>query len=196
MKNAYKKIANPQCKLKFLGVYMGMRKTRLLQNGAVYHVIAQTNRRELILNSKEIKDMFEEILKRAKGIFRFLVRNFCIMGTHVHLMIEPIKGESLSEIMQWILGVFAKKYNKRFKLMGHVWYDRFKSFIISSFRKFLETFIYITENPVKAGIVGRFDEFPHCGATQMKRGLHDIVEPPNTILKLFLSRLVMPHLLG
>jgi len=147
----------------------------------------------MTLKDSEIKDMFEETLKRAKGRFRFHIRNFCIMGTHVHIMIEPLAGESLSKIMQWILGVFAKKYNKCFKLMGHVWYDRFKSFIISSFRKFLETFIYITENPVKAGIVIRFDEFEHSGATHLKRGLHNIVEPPDRVLQLFLGNMVLPY---
>jgi putative transposase len=173
-----------------------MRKSRHLQSDANYHVIARTNRREMMLKDSEIKDMFEETLRRAKGKFRFYIRNFCIMGTHVHIMIEPLAGESLSKIMQWILSVFAKKYNKRFKLMGHVWYDRFKSFIIGGFRKFLETFIYIAENPVKAGIVDRFDDFKHSGTTHLKRGLHDIVEPPDRSLQLFLGTMVLPYQLG
>jgi putative transposase len=146
----------------------------------------------MTLQDSQIKEMFENTLKRAKKEFRFYIRNFCIMGTHVHLMIEPLAGESLSKIMQWILSVFAKSYNKRFKLMGHVWYDRFKSHIIGSFIKFLETFIYISENPVKAGIVAEFSKFRYSGVTHLKRGDFEIAEPPNILLRIFLSNYVLP----
>ncbi|HOV13940.1 MAG TPA: hypothetical protein PK771_06630, partial [Spirochaetota bacterium] len=37
---------------------------------------------------------------------------------------------SLSKIMQWLLGTFAVRYNKKTKQKGKVWYDRYKSEII------------------------------------------------------------------
>jgi REP element-mobilizing transposase RayT len=185
-----------QCAAKIRGVYIGMRKPRKLLDGAVYHVIARVNRRELILNSVEIKDLFLAVVKQAKKRYRFLVKNFCIMGNHVHIMMQPHAAECLSKIMQWILSVFAKSFNRRFKLMGHVWYDRFKSHILHSLRRFLETFVYIAENPVKAGIVSRIDEFAWSGNVHMKRGLRDIVEPPDIICKLFLSTVALPYLLS
>ncbi len=43
-----------------------MRKTRIIENQAVYHVVERANRGEFILNSDLCKEMFIEVLKRAK----------------------------------------------------------------------------------------------------------------------------------
>jgi REP element-mobilizing transposase RayT len=163
-----------------------MRRTRHLQEGARYHVIARANRRELILNSPEIKQLFIDIVKRAKEKYRFSVINFCIMGNHVHFIIQPLKGESISRIMQWILSVFAIRFNKIFNYIGHVWHDRFKSFILWSLNQFLRTFLYIAENPVKAGLARNADDFPYNGIWFLKRGIFTVLEPPDVVLKLML----------
>ncbi len=172
-----------------------MRKTRKIQAGATYHVIARVNRKELILNSIEIKELFLSVVKQAKKRHRFSMKNFCIMGNHVHLMLQPLADESLSRLMQWILSVFAIRYNRRFKLVGHVWYDRFKSHVLASLRRFLDAFVYIAENPVKAGIVSHVDEYAWSGNTHIKLGIRDIVEPADIICKLYLDPLTAQALL-
>jgi putative transposase len=104
-----------------------MRRARQLKEGAKYHVMAHAHRREMVLESKELKEMFLEVVRRARKRYKFLIYNFCIMGNHFHFILKPLEDESLSRIMQWILSVFAIKYNKAFNFIGHVWYDRFKS---------------------------------------------------------------------
>jgi putative transposase len=180
------KLRNLQCVAAISWVYTGMRTPRKIEQGARYHIIARVNRREFILNSKEMKDLFLDVLRCAKGRYDFAVINFCIMGNHVHMIIKPGEKEELSKIMQWILSVFAGAYNRRHKLMGHVWYDRFKSFILANLRRFLETFVYIAENPVKAGIVRRACEFEHNGIWFMHRRMFDIVEPPDDVCNLLI----------
>lgn len=162
-----------------------MRKPRRLREGAVYHVIARANRNEFIFKNRTIRNMFLEVLKRAKKRYKFTLNTFCIMGTHVHLMIQPLGNENLSRIMQWILSVFAIKFNKLFNLIGHVWYDRFKSWILNSIRQMQTTFLYISENPVKAGIVKKPEDYEHNGITFLKKGVYDLIHPPG-IFKCFL----------
>jgi REP element-mobilizing transposase RayT len=43
-----------------------MRKPRKCIEGASYHVIARANRKEMILHSEEIKEMFMRVMRRAK----------------------------------------------------------------------------------------------------------------------------------
>jgi len=160
-----------------------MRKNRILRNNASYHVIARANRKEFIMESKENKDLFLAVLKEAKKRYKFIVKNFCIMGNHVHLIIKPLKKENLSKIMQWILSVFAIRYNKFYNITGHVWYDRFCSKIIEDIRQLITTFRYIAENPVRAGIVNKPDEYKYNGITFIKNKLFDILEPPDSFLK-------------
>ena len=118
-----------------------MRKPRLLKDGAKYHVMARAQRQEMILESNVLKDIFLEVVNRAKKRYRFHLYNFCIMGNHFHFIIKPAEKESLSRIMQWILSVFAIKYNKIHDYIGHVWYDRFKSVLIGNIRQFVKAFI-------------------------------------------------------
>ena len=163
---------------------MGMRKPRKLIPGAEYHVVARANRREFIFNSDQIKDLFLDVVRRAKKKYSFTIRNFCIMTNHIHFLIHPGSGESLSRIMQWILSVFASAFNRVFGYNGHVWYDRFKSVVIGTLRQFITAFEYITANPVKAGIVSDPMNYRHNGIRHIRDGDHSVVNPPDELSSL------------
>jgi putative transposase len=147
-----------------------MRKPRHLVEGAWYHVTVRANRREMLLDRGEVRDLFLHFLARVKKRYRFEVSNFCVMGNHVHLLVRPREGESLSAIMRWLLGYFARAYNKKRGWTGHFWGDRFHSRVINGIRDFVIAFGYIDENPVKAGLVGKPVEWRHGGAWHSLRG--------------------------
>lgn len=154
-----------------------MRKPRMLQKGAKYHVCARINKGELIFESDEIKNLFLDIVKRAKKKYNFLLENFVIMNNHIHFIIKPEKDESLSRIMQWILSVFAMYYNGIHKIkQAHVWGGRFWSKIIDNIWQFIDTFEYICENPVKAGIVKEVQDYKYGGLYHILKGIFDIVD--------------------
>ena len=156
-----------------------MRKPRELLNNAEYHVTARINRGEFILESDDIKDLFLHIVERAKKKYSFKIRGFSIMDNHVHFLMKPGKEESLSRIMQWILSVFAMRYNKMFNLKGHVWYDRFNSKIIESFRQLISTFRYICDNPVKADLVKDAQEYEYGSLWFIRHKRFNFIEPPD-----------------
>lgn len=126
--------------------------------------------------------MFLKTLERAKKKYNFKMRNFCIMGNHVHMMITPGDGESLSRIMQWILSVFAIHFNKIFGINGHVWHDRFRSTVVETLRQALHTFLYIAQNPVKAGIVDNCFDYTYNGVLFLQENNYRILEPPDALV--------------
>lgn len=154
----------------------GMRKPRELQEGAVYHVTARANRKEMIFDNKGMKDLFLEVLVRAREKYRFRIDNFCVMGNHIHLMIRPGEKESLSRIMQWILSVFAMAYNRVFGYTGHVWGCRFFSRIMASFQQFVKIFEYIDRNPVEANQVEEASNWHYGGLWHDCHGVRGIVD--------------------
>ena len=166
-----------------------MRKPRYLIKDAEYHVTARINRGEFALETGEIKKLFLHTVKRAKEKYSFRIKCFVIMDNHIHLLIRPINGESLSKIMQWILSVFAIHYNKHFNLKGHVWYDRFKSKIIETFQQLLATFKYICNNPLKAEMVSDPEEYKYGALWFIRHRLFDIVEPPDLSIQMALTDL-------
>lgn len=176
-----------------------MRKPRKLKPNAKYHVTARANRGEMILHSSAVKELFLSVLHRARKKYRFVLFNFCIMSNHIHLMIQPLlqrtktvssceqkmanhgskesEEENLSRIMQWIFSVFAKQYNKLTGLTGHVWYDRFHSTILENYFDYLNTYIYIMWNPVRAKIVRKPTDYAYNGITFMLKGMVDLFMP-------------------
>ena len=170
--------------MNFRQLLINMRKKRELIPGSRYHVIARANRKEMIFISYAQKQMFLDIIKRARKKFRFRLSNFCIMGNHVHLILMPLKGESLSKIMQWVLSVFAMAYNRILNINGHVFYDRFKSIIIYNFRQYVATFVYIMENPMRANIVKNPINYVFNGINFIKMGMYEIIDPPELAIQM------------
>lgn len=93
-------------------------------------------------------------------------------------MITPGRGEDLSAIMQWLLGTFAIRYNRLIQCHGHVWGDRFKSKVVDSLRQYAMTFQYITNNPVRAGIVENAEDYPYGGHAFLRDGPPGVVDSP------------------
>ena len=156
-----------------------MRKRRQLKEGATYHVSSKINWEVHRFNPDEIKELFLEIIKRAKKKYKFSIKNFVIMGNHFHLMIKPGEKTSLSRVMQWIKSVFAMTYNKMHKLKGHLFAGRFWSKIIEHGRQFLDTFNYISLNPVKAMLSETAESYKYGGLYHIKNKRFDIVDKPD-----------------
>lgn len=166
-------------------VTQGMRKPRRLVPGAEYHVIARVNRSEFILETPAVKEMMMTVLSQAKERYGFRLANYCVMSNHLHLIIAPADGSSLSRIMQWVLSVFAIRYNRRYGLRGHVWYDRFHSNVIAGLRRWLETFDYIGDNPVKAGVSRRAGDYPWSGLRELRTRVFRLLDPQDVRWALF-----------
>lgn len=145
-----------------------MRKARIIQDGAKYHVSARANHKEMRMEPDAIKQMFLEVLARAKKKFDFQLDNFVIMGNHFHLILQPLEGSTLSAIMKWILQTFAIRYNKANGLWGHFWGDRFFSRVLPNLAEFLRSFAYLDENPVRAGLARSPEEWK-WGALGLRR---------------------------
>lgn len=153
-----------------------MRKPRILKDGVAYHVSAKINRGERIFEDDQIKNLFLEVLKDAQKKYSFIINNFVIMDNHIHCIIKPLKRSSLSRIMQWILSRFAVLYNFIFKLSGHVWQGRFWSKIVDDIKQLIDTFNYISDNPVKAGIAKNAEDYKFGGLYHILKGIYNIVE--------------------
>lgn len=163
-----------------------MRKPRELRAGAIYHVTARANRKEMILDNRGMKDLFLQVVARARKRYDFRIENFTLMGNHFHLMIRPGRGESLSRILQWILSVFAMAYNRIHGYVGHVWGDRFFSRIIRTFAQFLMVFEYIDRNPVEAKQVDQVWDWEYGGLWHRRTGRRDVLcETKNELSSIF-----------
>jgi putative transposase len=137
----------------------------------------------MIFTSTADKELLLTVFRQAKRKFHFQIFNFCIMNNHIHLLIKPGLGESLSKIMQWILSVFAMRWNRKHCLTGHVWGARFFSRIIEGILDYLKTFLYLDDNPVRARMVERPEQWRYGGLWHHKTRIGGIVEAPSRLIR-------------
>jgi putative transposase len=129
-----------------------MRKKREYIEGAAYHVTSRTNDKKRVFECNVGRKTMLLVLRDAKNKFNFKLSNFCIMPTHIHLLITPAKGTSLSRIMQWIKTHSAKRWNGIHGSRDHLWGERFFARAVKDPQDYFFIMNYIDQNPVKAGL--------------------------------------------
>jgi REP element-mobilizing transposase RayT len=75
-----------------------------------------------------------------------------IMPNHVHLLMEPMGGNALSQLMKGIKGASARKINLLTGASGQFWMDESFDHIVRSEAQYEHFAAYIRDNPVKAGL--------------------------------------------
>jgi putative transposase len=89
--------------------------------------------------------------------------------------------------MQWLLGNYAKAWNKAHGVKGHLWGDRFFSKIIKGREAFIKEFDYISRNPVKAGLTEKPDEWEYGGMFHFIKGKSTIISVPPWLKAMYLA---------
>ncbi|MDR0636004.1 MAG: transposase [Treponema sp.] len=159
-----------------------MRKPREREDNVIYDVSSEINRGAADLQSPEMKTKFLVFVKKAQQKYSFELLNFCITDNYIHLIIKPASGQSISRIMQWIKGNFAKYWNKEHNTKGHLWGERFFSKIIRNVSQFWDSIKYIDERPVEAKLAAKAEDWEFCGLYHDARGRLDVVAIPRIVM--------------
>lgn len=81
----------------------------------------------------------------------FKLHAFCLMKNHFHLLVEQCDDTPISKLISQLCTSYAMYVNKKYKRVGHVFQDRFKSVLIESNSQLMWVSAYIHMNPVKDG---------------------------------------------
>ena len=127
------------------------RTARVLSATGYYHVIIRGNNKEYLFEKNEAKIYFMKALKKVEAEGLLDLAAWCIMDNHVHLVIKT-EPEDLAIAFKRINIKFAMYYNRKYKMVGHVFQDRFKSEVIESDEYLMNVIRYVHNNPVKARI--------------------------------------------
>ncbi len=135
------------------------RLRRLYYRTSVYHIYNRGNNRIKVFKDNEDKIAFLETLSKYQKRFKFVVYGFVLMDNHYHMMVETCQTHSISKVMHALTLSYGRRYQLKYKYVGHLWQSRFKSRIIETEIYGLECLRYIHENPVKAGLVDRCESY-------------------------------------
>lgn len=126
------------------------RSPRIISSTGIYHAIIRSVNQQLIFEESEDYHKFLLILSDAKSKYEISIYAYCIMDNHVHLLIQSTP-EHLAPFFNSLLTRFVRWYNNKYERSGHLFQGRFHSKVVESDTYFINTLIYIHNNPVKAG---------------------------------------------
>lgn len=107
--------------------------------------------RSNIFKSDQDKEYFLNSMYRARKKGNFKVIGYCLMDTHVHLLLQ--ESEEIGVSMKRITVSYVQWFNRKYNRVGHLFQNRYKSEPIEDERYLMAVLRYIHQNPIKAGTV-------------------------------------------
>lgn len=127
------------------------RTARTKSDSNIYHIMIRGINRQLIAVDEEDNQRLKEILWQCKEVCGYELYGYCFLGNHIHLLMKEGK-ESLEQIFKRIGSRYVYYFNQKYKRIGHLFQDRFKSEPINDDGYSLTVLTYIHNNPVKASL--------------------------------------------
>lgn len=168
------------------------RKQREWYPGAIYHLMERGIRRMEIFKEEIDYEIFLIIVKRVTEEYEAKVHAYCLMTNHIHLLIETSNYE-IGKIMQKIAGDYAKTYNRKYGYRGHLFEDRYKSYLVKEDAYFLQTSRYIHLNPVKAKMAAHPEDYKWSSYRAMLALKDDRITERNRTLSYFKNQSVLRY---
>ena len=127
------------------------RAARKKSETGIYHLMIRGINKQNIFEDDGDCKRFLQVLQQYKEKSGYQIYAYCLMGNHLHLLLRVGK-EPLEQIMRRVCGSYVYWYNRKYRRIGNLFQDRFKSEPVENDAYFLTVLRYIHQNPIKAGI--------------------------------------------
>jgi putative DNA methylase len=115
------------------------------------------------LKQHRIARMVQNSLLHFEGE-KYRLSAWVVMPNHVHLLATTLPGHSLSEIMHSLKSFTSHEANKVLRREGQFWFEDYFDRYIRDTRHFANTVRYIENNPVKANLCAKPEDWPFSSA--------------------------------
>jgi putative transposase len=133
-----------------------------LSPARTFFATTNTSMGRRLLQSERNAVLLVDVLRSHLAARKFKLRDFVIMPDHVHLLLTVEGGMTIEKAMQLIKGGFSYRLKKELGYQGEVWQRGFSEVQVLNKETFLQHWTYIAMNPVKAGLVESFEQYPFC----------------------------------
>lgn len=143
--------------------------------GGYYHVVARGNNREYIFKKDIDKGYFLKLLNESREPMRYRLLGYVLMDNHYHLLIQTMDIK-LQKIMHQINNKYSKYFNAIYERCGHVFQGRYTASPIREERYLLTVLAYIHQNPVKAGMCKKVEDYKWSSDKFYRKKLKGFIE--------------------
>jgi len=134
-------------------------RSELLYDGCYAHIISRSIRKMRLF--KDDEDFYElyRLFMMTKKQAGYQVHHYCFMQTHFHLAARIPDVAEFSKAMGFLKSQYSFKFHAKYRLSGPIWRERYKGLLIEDENYLRACGAYIEHNPVKAGLVGKAEEW-------------------------------------
>jgi len=151
------------------------RIARAIASGFPHHVVQRGNNKDQVFFDREDRRRYLSLLQKYAEKGNAPVLAYCLMSNHVHLLIRPTSEASLDKMMQGLTLCYTQHTNRKYGRTGRLWESRYHSCIVEQERYLWTTARYIEQNPVRARMAERAEEYLYSSARAHATGKKDLV---------------------
>jgi putative transposase len=137
------------------------RRARQAIGGVVYHVLNRGNLRARVFHKQGDYAAFEAVLVEAVRRVPVELFAWCAMPNHWHLVIRPRTARQMADFVRWLTVTHTQRWRAHTHTEGegHLYQGRYKAFAVEEDVHFLRVCRYVERNALRAGLVGRAEEW-------------------------------------
>jgi putative DNA methylase len=106
---------------------------------------------------------------------RYRLAAWVVMPNHTHFLLTPLPKYPLGGIMHSLKSYTAHRANKILRRAGQFWQEDYYDRYLRDYEHYVKTVAYIENNPVKARLCERPEDWPYSSArVRLKAGSADI----------------------
>jgi len=121
------------------------------------------NGQNIFLSEKDFL-RYLSLLEKYRERYSLQCFAYCLMDNHAHILLRTPSLRILSKAMHAIQVAYAMYFNRRYERRGHLFQDRFSSWVVKDEIHLLESKEYIENNPVKAGMTPAKEDYAWSSA--------------------------------
>ncbi len=148
---------------------------RAVAAGFPHHVIQRGNNREEVFFDAKDRKNYLALLMKYSVKWESTIISYCLMSNHIHLLTKPKSDESLYKMMQGLTLCYTQYFNRTYQRTGRLWECRYHSCIVDHEKYLWAVARYVEQNPVRAGMVEKAEDYPYSSARAHVNGSKDAV---------------------
>ncbi|MGI6091732.1 MAG: transposase [Veillonellaceae bacterium] len=138
------------------------RQARQISSTGFYHVVFRGINHQHIFEEEDDYRYLLQALRHLKAELAFELHAYCLLSNHVHLLLREQQSGDISLIMKRLLTKYAMYFNRKYQRSGALIASRYKSVPVEIDEYFIPLQRYIHQNPLKAGLVAKLEDYPFC----------------------------------
>ena len=107
---------------------------------------------------------------------------YCLMPTHIHLILKQLKDVGISLYMRKVLDSYSRYFNLNHRRNGPLWENRFKNILVETDEQLLHLTRYIHLNPTTALLVKQPAQWKYSSYSEyINKNLNDPITNFNNL---------------